>query len=425
MQTSVLTNTNLLGLITQFQDGLYQELLPWYKEAKNIKSLHHPSFQGLMYVNLPERFLSMPYTSDHVIYLPMYIMLPARHLNLNSSVNDPRLTLHIAIVDGDIYRIERLLKCYPTMASSQAMDLAAQCGYLHVVQFLHKQYDMGCTTNAMDYAAGNGHIEIVQFLAEHRKEGCTENAMYDAAMYGHLNVVQYLYNKGLADCTSIALMHAQWHQHYAVASFIESHCSQGQISVATILNVSYPFLLVMPKSINDEFKSNDDDDVQCNSSCGQTSDSDEDCAPPPSGPRLTARRNTVMATPLEVEKGWMPPKHPKSATDKSDIRKALKNNILFDHLDDTARNTIVDAMQYVNFERGDTIIHHGTEGDVFYILAEGSVDILIKNEIVATSAANTRNNHFGELALLYDAPRSATVVAATDVSAWALDRLRI
>ncbi|EQC33963.1 hypothetical protein SDRG_08642 [Saprolegnia diclina VS20] len=221
--TAVLSNAGLLRLIVQFQHGVYEDLLPWRKEAAAMDTAWHPSVQGLMYTHLPQRFLHLPYTSEHVLFLPQAVLLPARHLNLSSTERDPRLPLHIAIIDGDTRRIGRWLDCYPQWASPQALDLAAQVGHLDVVVYLHT-HRVDCTTNAMDYAAGNGHLSIVRFLAEHRKEGCTENAMYDAAMYGHLPVVEYLYAAGLARCSSIALMHATWHQHNAVAAFIHAHC---------------------------------------------------------------------------------------------------------------------------------------------------------------------------------------------------------
>ncbi|OQR84095.1 hypothetical protein ACHHYP_13902 [Achlya hypogyna] len=233
MASFVLRNASLVGQVTQFQPGVFEDLRPWAKEAGAMGSVLHPSVQGRMYTNLPARFLHLPYTRDHLLILPSQILLPARHLNLSSSSSDARLPLHIAIVDGDLARIERWLRCHPEWASPQALDLAAQAGHLAVVKLLHTHAgSAGCTTNAMDYAAGNGHLDIVRFLAEHRKEGCTENAMYDAAMYGHLSVVQYLYSHGLASCTSIALMHAKWHQHEAVAAFIRAHVTDD---VGTVL----------------------------------------------------------------------------------------------------------------------------------------------------------------------------------------------
>ncbi|OQR84096.1 cAMP-dependent protein kinase regulatory subunit [Achlya hypogyna] len=184
-------------------------------------------------------------------------------------------------------------------------------------------------------------------------------------------------------------------------------------------------LYKMPRTQHAEAKAYDDDDeAKSTSSEDHTSEEDDDKedAAPPTGRRLTARRHTVMAAPLELERGWTPPRYPKSASEKSDIRKALAHNCLFSHLDDCARDVIIDAMQEHRFDKGDVLIRQGTDGDVFYLLVKGSVDYIIDREIVGSSEADTRDNHFGELALLYDAPRSATVQAATDVTTWALDR---
>ncbi|EQC33964.1 hypothetical protein SDRG_08643 [Saprolegnia diclina VS20] len=185
----------------------------------------------------------------------------------------------------------------------------------------------------------------------------------------------------------------------------------------------------MPRGSSDrEAKAHDDCDDEtksCASYDDRTSDEDDDDRPdagPPTGRRLTARRHTVMAAPLELERGWMPPRYPKSASEKSDIRKALAHNCLFAHLDDCARDIIIDAMQQRLHDKGDVIIRQGDDGDTFYLLAKGGVDFIIDREIIGSCEADTRNNHFGELALLYDAPRSATVQAATDVATWALDR---
>ncbi|KDO28674.1 hypothetical protein SPRG_06528 [Saprolegnia parasitica CBS 223.65] len=184
------------------------------------------------------------------------------------------------------------------------------------------------------------------------------------------------------------------------------------------------------RSSEREAKAHDDEvdeSKSCTSDDDHTSDEDKDDeersdAAPPTGRRLTARRNTVMAAPLELERGWTPPRYCKSASEKSDIRTALSHNCLFAHLDECARDVIIDAMQQRLYDKGDVLIRQGDDGDTFYLLAKGSVDCIIDRDIVGSCEADTRSNHFGELALLYDGPRSATVQAATDVATWALDR---
>ncbi len=57
------------------------------------------------------------------------------------------------------------------------------------------------------------------------------------------------------------------------------------------------------------------------------------------------------------------------------------------------------------------IIRQYDLGDYFYIVDQGKVDF-IANDLQVGSTS--RGGSFGELALLYDCPRAATCVAATD-----------
>ncbi|KAF0685071.1 Aste57867_22999 [Aphanomyces stellatus] len=180
----------------------------------------------------------------------------------------------------------------------------------------------------------------------------------------------------------------------------------------------------MPTLAQESKHSDDDDDEldlhQCDS--GHTSEEDSD-GQGPHGPRLTARRGTVMATPLHLEKGWTPPHYDKSASDRADIREAIGHNCLFCNMDEKARSIMIDAMQRVQFNRGAIIIRQGDEGDQFYVLARGTADVLIDGHRVGGLEAETTSNYCGELALLHDSPRAATIKATSDVEAWILDRV--
>src|SRR5205814_10241440 len=66
---------------------------------------------------------------------------------------------------------------------------------------------------------------------------------------------------------------------------------------------------------------------------------------------------------------------------------------------------------------GRRVVVQGGQGDRFYIVVRGAVDVRIKRPdgSVGQAAVLTRGDYFGERALLNDAPRSATCIAATPV----------
>lgn len=75
------------------------------------------------------------------------------------------------------------------------------------------------------------------------------------------------------------------------------------------------------------------------------------------------------------------------------------------------------------YKNGEIIIKQGDDGDNFYLLSSGECEIYVErdNKPVLVKLCQVGDS-FGELALLYNAPRAATVVAKGDVKVWAVDR---
>jgi CRP-like cAMP-binding protein len=73
-----------------------------------------------------------------------------------------------------------------------------------------------------------------------------------------------------------------------------------------------------------------------------------------------------------------------------------------------------------DFAPGDKIVEEGASGArSLWLVLEGEVDIVVGGEVLRSQGPGT---HFGELALLTDAPRSADVVARTATVALELSR---
>ncbi|KAJ2714731.1 hypothetical protein H4S00_005066, partial [Coemansia sp. D1744] len=116
---------------------------------------------------------------------------------------------------------------------------------------------------------------------------------------------------------------------------------------------------------------------------------------------------------------------PKTDVQKQRIREALDNNFLFKNMDEDSYRDVIDAMEEKRVEKGQSVIVQGGVGDYFYIVERGSFDIFVrKGDAPPTLVATVADSgSFGELALMYNAPRAATVTATSDATLWALDRI--
>jgi CRP-like cAMP-binding protein len=117
---------------------------------------------------------------------------------------------------------------------------------------------------------------------------------------------------------------------------------------------------------------------------------------------------------------------PKSEEERQRILECIEDNILFNALDSKQMNVILDAMQTFHFKSGSNIIVQGEEGDYFYVMDEGEAECYVSkdpSQLPKLVKTYTTGETFGELALMYNSPRAATIKAKTDVKCWALDRV--
>jgi MFS family permease len=77
------------------------------------------------------------------------------------------------------------------------------------------------------------------------------------------------------------------------------------------------------------------------------------------------------------------------------------------------------ALIPVRLKAGEELFRQGDIGDRYYIVADGVVEILVDGQVVRETGPG---GYFGEIALLRDIPRTATVRAKNDVELLALDR---
>jgi len=101
------------------------------------------------------------------------------------------------------------------------------------------------------------------------------------------------------------------------------------------------------------------------------------------------------------------------------ISAVTETNLLFTNLGEQERQDCVAAFYQVKAKSGEVVIEQGDVGHNFYIVKEGTLGISVNNMHYGQL---TDGQPFGDLALLYNTPRAATVKAETDVVLYALDR---
>ncbi|RMC10342.1 hypothetical protein DUI87_13145 [Hirundo rustica rustica] len=85
---------------------------------------------------------------------------------------------------------------------------------------------------------------------------------------------------------------------------------------------------------------------------------------------------------------------------------------------------VLDAMFEKMVEGGEHVIDQGDDGDNFYVIDRGTYDIYVKCDGVGRCVGTYDNRGcFGELALMYNTPRAATIIATSPGSIWGLDRV--
>lgn len=98
---------------------------------------------------------------------------------------------------------------------------------------------------------------------------------------------------------------------------------------------------------------------------------------------------------------------------------------MFNALDEKEFEIVVDSIEEVKVQPGDIVIKEGDEGDCMYVVEQGILECtkVFKGKSEPTFLKDYQPGEgFGELALLYNAPRAATIRAKTEAVVWRLDR---
>jgi len=97
----------------------------------------------------------------------------------------------------------------------------------------------------------------------------------------------------------------------------------------------------------------------------------------------------------------------------------LRSLRLFSALSPPSLEGIARSLEPLDAPAGTAIVTQGEGGEHYYAIAEGEVEVVIDGKRVAVL---TRGDGFGEIALLHNCTRTATVVALSDVKLYSLEK---
>jgi CRP/FNR family cyclic AMP-dependent transcriptional regulator len=96
----------------------------------------------------------------------------------------------------------------------------------------------------------------------------------------------------------------------------------------------------------------------------------------------------------------------------ADVVPSLKGVPLFSGVRDRELKRLANVMRESRFNEGDVIATEGRSGIGFFLIEEGNASVSLHGEIIRTLGPG---DHFGEIALIDEGPRSASVTASTDL----------
>jgi len=164
-----------------------------------------------------------------------------------------------------------------------------------------------------------------------------------------------------------------------------------------------------------------DDEYKDEGKSDDSSEDDEDdyadyVEPAPKKPM--AKRYSIAAPKVTVKTSWAPPVFEKTPEQAKFLTSILSGIFFIKALTRKEIAILVAAMKEIAYSDGDDLIKQGAEGDMFYIVESGSCNVSVEgvgkvNTIPCPSKEDpsVERRYVGELALLYDAPRNATVTA--------------
>ncbi|XP_052429006.1 cGMP-dependent protein kinase 2 [Carassius gibelio] len=109
----------------------------------------------------------------------------------------------------------------------------------------------------------------------------------------------------------------------------------------------------------------------------------------------------------------------KDSRTKKLINEAIMNNDFLKKLEPQHTREMVDCMYEKIYTAEQLVIQEGEPGNYLYVLAEGLLEVIQNGKLLGQMRPGTA---FGELAILYNCKRTATVKAVTQSHIWALDR---
>ncbi len=109
----------------------------------------------------------------------------------------------------------------------------------------------------------------------------------------------------------------------------------------------------------------------------------------------------------------------KQLMNQTEIIKSLSHISIFKNLPQEKLEYIIQGISEEKFNDGDIIVNQGEEGDKFFVIKKGKVNIYINNKYIRTL---NEKEYFGERALFFNEKRSATIIALDEVILYSISK---